>query len=424
MEITRVRVRKDFAPLSASCQIVVKTPASPTRQAYQSVAATYEPDRKITPCVILPQITLTADDGSLNSPYGNDKLSTDSQSFMWYEGDTPLSDIPEWEGLYNIRTDGSMRGAIEIKRNFMPQETAEIHFEGVIADERTGDNIKIISPSVTLSCVAAVAEDYAIAIGQETAIEYDPLIDPLALYLYRVSIGEIEYSDDDYNQAANDTKAFLLHIPLTFYKGNKAITDPKEEGNGMFYLASGPRFTSDYEDSADTVDKEDYDSEFVSLSWQEIVIDMRCVESGDYYIELGVYNDDGEEITLCQKCFSISRRYPKFRLRLNNQCDIPPTATQRYDKVLADNEGQIITHPELPIKIKWFTDTQYATEVEHNEGSHTLFQLEKTKIGSTHADDWIDTYVKAEQKPAHFRALGDSEIATLEDENGYPLIFN
>ena len=61
--------------------------------------------------------------------------------------------------------------------------------------------------------------------------------------------------------------------------------------------------------------------------------------------------------------------------------------------------------------------------MEHNEGGITVFDIQKTGIGSDYTDDWIDVATEAVQKPAYCVATDESGN-TLTDENGNILIFN
>ena len=90
---------------------------------------------------------------------------------------------------------------------------------------------------------------------------------------------------------------------------------------------------------------------------------------------------------------------------------------------MVDSEGKAVVNPESIISIVWYTDSAHATNVRHNEGGHTIFELAKTGIGNTADDDWLEVYTDAVQK-------GPYEIATDEnnevytDENNEPYIIN
>ena len=159
------------------------------------------------------------------------------------------------------------------------------------------------------------------------------------------------------------------------------------------------------------------DYEFISIAPSQIVIDLRLIEKADYLIK-GFVN--GKEQAKCQ--FSVKRVRPAFRCSPTNESSILPMQTERYDEVLVESEGRNIPCPGRTLKITWFTDTATKTNVQHNEGDTTLFDLRKAGVKDEYPDDWVDVYVKATHKDVHCIAGEGSDIYT--DESGNILIFN
>jgi hypothetical protein len=90
---------------------------------------------------------------------------------------------------------------------------------------------------------------------------------------------------------------------------------------------------------------------------------------------------------------------------------------------MVDSEGKVVECPESILSIVWYTDSAYKSHVQHNEGGHTIFKLEKTGVGDTFQDDWIDVYTEAIQKAAY--AIAEDENGnTWVDENDNVWIFN
>ncbi|MCS2962895.1 hypothetical protein NXV12_19140 [Bacteroides thetaiotaomicron] len=60
--------------------------------------------------------------------------------------------------------------------------------------------------------------------------------------------------------------------------------------------------------------------------------------------------------------------------------------------------GEIVPIPAPIIRMVWFTDSANKTRVQWQEGEKTVIMLDGTGIGETYLDDWLDVYIKAEQK--------------------------
>lgn len=403
MEITRKRIRKDFAPLSAAVSLVCRTSGSPLTQVYNGRAGTYEPNRTLTPTVIVPQVIVNANDGSLKTPYGNAMLA----NMKWLVNGVDITTISAWNGLYSIRTDGSLRGAIEIRRNVTVNERFELQFKGVIADQRTGTTIPIETDTVTLATNDASEDDYTISLGDDTIIQYDPSKDKLHLYNYKTSHGKATASAQA-EADATDENAYRRDIPIFLFKGDTLLT----EG----YTLRLDRVTG--ANSFTQIDTTEDDTEVIDMTLNSVTLDLRLVTKEDYLIRAYVGNKE-----MARAQFSVNRLYPVYRIRTTNGTAIAPTETERYDEAMVDCDGNIVDCPESIIKMVWKTDTAANTAVTHNEGATTIFMLQKTGIGNTYTDDWLDTYIEAEHKTAHFIAKNE-ENKIFTDGNGIPYIFN
>ncbi len=412
MEITRKRIRKDFAPLNAAVSLVCRTNGSPVTQVFNGKTGTYEPNRQLTPTVILPQVIVNASDGSLSSPYGNAMLA----NMQWLVNGVDITTLTDeageesqykWQGNYTIRTDGSNRGALELRRNVKVSEKFELQFKGVIVDQRLGVTIPIETDTVELATNDASEDDYAISLGEDTIIQYDPSKDKLHLYNYKVA-HDLETAGSQAEEDATDENAYRRDIPVFLYKGKEICQEAYTFK--LYRVNSTTSFT--------LVDPEADDNELIEITQNSITIDLRLITKADYMVRAYV----GTKLVARQQ-FSVNRLYPTYRIRTTNGTAISPSDTERYDKAMVDCDGNIVECPESIIKMIWKTDTAAKTGVTHNEGGTTLFMLEKTGIGNTYTDDWLETYIDAEHKPAHSIAA-DSSSNIYTDENGTPYIFN
>ena len=182
MEISRQRLRKVFAPLNAAVSIRVLTSGSPLTQVYNDKTGTFEPNRELTATVILPEVTLSTSDGSLESPYGNSMLS----SMKWYVNGVDISTLPEFAGKYAILSDGSTRGALQLSYNVPLEKQYSLHFEGVIADNRTGRTIPVKTEEVVVSTTSKAESTFSLSSSEDSIIRYCPVKDKQFLSLLNI----------------------------------------------------------------------------------------------------------------------------------------------------------------------------------------------------------------------------------------------
>lgn len=401
METNRKRVRKDFAPLTLSVSLACATQFSPVTQVFNAASGEYEPDRSISPTVLQPTIIANANDGSWPNHNANEHLA----NMVWKVNGIDITTIAEWAGKYTIDTVGATRGAITIYKNVLPGERFSLHFEADLVDNRLGALHPIVTDPIVLSTVDKAEDSYSMSIGESNAIYYNPFLDKRYLYDYKVAHG-FQVASAAEKAAATDKNAYLRSIPVYLYKGGTRITT-----GFTLKLYRVNSVNSLTEMSTDDV-------EVVAIDNTEIELDLRIIPKENYMIKAFV---GGTEVARIQ--FSVSRVLQSFHCSPANETDIPPEQTQRYDVAQVDSEGKIIEYPEAIIAIVWYTHTATKTHLRHNEGGHTLFDLNNTGIGNTYQDDWLEVATDARIKEAHSIASdGDGNIFT--DENGNILIFN
>lgn len=401
METARKRIRKDFDPLTVSPSVHCQSAGSPVTQVYNAALDQYEPDRSVSPTILQPVITAAAADGSWHTPHANSLLT----NMKWYENGVDISTIPAWSGKYSIDTVGSTRGALTIYRNLTPTERLSMHFEAELADNRLGVIHPIKTEGIILSTIDKSADSYGLSIGEATAMYYNPFLDPLQLYDYKLAMGLRQASAEDRAAAAADPNSYLRTIPITVFQGPNKLTSG--------YTIELYRLTN-----VNTITKLSAEKEVVAIEASGITLDLRVISKENYMIKALI---NGTEVARLQ--FSVERLIQGFSCTPTNDSAILPAQTSRYDQVLVDSEGKSIECPESIIAIVWYTDSAHKTAVRHNEGGHTIFDLAKTGIGNTYTDDWLEIYTEAIQKDAMAFAV-DENGNPLVDENGNPLIFN
>lgn len=404
MQIDKQRIRIDYAPLNVAVSTVLMTPNSPLTQVYNGFTDEHDPDRELTPTVILPQVVAAAADGSWGDPYSNQFLA----DMKWYANGKDITTLAEWTDKYAINeTVTSMKGALTIKKNLMPGESVALHFEGVLVDNRLGTRIPIATEPVTLSTSDKSQNMYSIGIGDDQIIQYDPFKDKLFLYDFKVSHGLLPASSAA-QAAATDENAYIREIPVTVYKGNEPMTTDYSLKLYRITGTSSPVLT---EMKAGT-------DELIGITATKITLDLRLVQKENYLIKAISENREVAQIQ-----FSVSRLNPSFSVRYKNGTAINPGDTQRYNEVMVDTDGNVVECPGSIIKFDWYTDTEAKKGVQHNEGDVTLFLLSKTGIGNSYNDSWLATYVTAEPKEAH-KVATDASGNIYTDASGNPYIFN
>ncbi len=407
MEITRQRIKIDYAPLTAAVSLVCLSKGSPLTQVFNGATGLYEPDRDLTATVIKPLVIVNASDGSLSSPYGNSMLA----EMHWYvldeDGESvDMATDSEWSEYVEIATSGSDRGTLTLSKNIPVGKQYSIHFEAVIADTRLGVNVPIVSDELVLSTTDASEDAYSLEIAEDTAIKYNPFEDKLYAYEYKVAHGQIE-ADADTEEAATDSNCYLRTIPITLYRGTDAL-----DADGYTIKVFQLDGTTQTELTADDT------NEFNEISSSQIVMDLRLVTKADYVVKAYV-----EDEIVSQIQYSVNRLYPKYRVKAKNGCDFAPTDKTRYDEAMVSSNGNIVENPGNLILMVWYTDTANKTGLQHNEGEKCQYVIDDTGIGKTSSTNWLEQYIMTEHKEALSVAVNE-DGDELTDEDGNQYIFN
>lgn len=404
METTRRRIRKDFAPLNVAVSVVCPTTGSPLTQVYSAVNGTYEPNREITATILRPIVVLNATDGSLDVPYGNAKLG----EVHWFANGKDISTLPDWNGKYAIRTDGSMNGSLMVSRNVAVNERITVHMEASVYDGRLGINIPIKTDGIVLSTTDKSEDMYSLALECSAAHQYNPFNDRLFRYEYKVSHGLQEASDEE-EAEATDENSYKFRVPVKLYRGAAQVDFGKYTLHLYRKNGTGPKEQLNVGAADEAID----------VTPSQILLDLRLIEDCSYTIEAEV---GGETVAGTQ--ISIAREHPVFRIEPSNISNFPPAAEQHYDEAAVSSNGHAVECASSIIYMVWNTVTaRLPTPKRHNEGQKTLFSLSEAGVGNTFESGWIEIFIEAEQKRAYSIAA-DEDGNVLVDEEGNTLIFN
>ncbi len=401
MESGKKRIRLEFAPLNVAVSMVLLTPNSPLVQVCNTLINQYEPDRTLTPTVVLPQVVANASDGSWPEPHSNSHLA----DMKWLSDGVDITTLPEWKGKYEIGTVGSTRGALTIKRNLTPNERISLVFTAVLVDNRTGINYPIQTDPVVLSSSVKSQDQYTVGIGDSQIIRYDVFKDKLSVYDYKVAHGIISASSTA-QKTATDENAYIRDIPVSVFRGENIVTS----GFTLKYYRVNADLT--------LTELQKTDDEVISFDNSHIVLDLRLLTKADYLIKVIADNRDAAQIQ-----FSINRVFQAFSIRPTNGTAISPSDIDRTDVAMVDCDGNIVECPEAMLRMIWKTDSETIKGKIHNEGQKTVFMLSSTGIGDNYTNDWLDVYVEAEHKESHCVATDENGNVFI-DETGTDLIFN
>jgi hypothetical protein len=399
-DVYKKRVRRDYAPLITSVQLVCTTPASPLGQIYNSENGQYEPDRTLTPTVIRPDVQAWAKDGSWKQKQVNSILA----SVKWYVNGNDISTLSGWSGLYSIETEGDNKGAITISKNVKEGDVFGLSFSAVFADSRFGRNVTIKSEEVVLTTSRKGDDNYSVSLDDAKEIQYDPTKDNLLIYDYEVAHGIITASDAK-RKAALDSNAYERTIPFTVRRSKTAVTSGFTV---KLYEISGTTLTEVSAAAATAVK---------AITTSGITLDMRLIKKKNYKIRIYV---DGTMVAEHQ--FSVTRIYQSVTCVPTNGAAIMENDVEQYNVAQAKAGGNIIKYPGLMLDITWKTDTYAKTGVEHNMGGEAVINLNRAGLGSGEDDSWMDVYTEYSLKEP-YKPAQDASGNGWVDSNGNAYIW-
>lgn len=395
MKTTQVRIRKDYAPLLVAVSIAIDGGA--TAQVYDDIEREFSPDRQLSPLTLQPILTAAASDGS-SVPYDVKDLS----DIKWFVDNTDITTLSEWNGLYTIHTEGSLRGSIAISKNLSAGTAHTLRFEAKLTDLRVGRVIQLRSEDVPLSCVDVAEDEWSLSL-EVSKFRYTPLFDRSR------SANPSSLSDVNVPNVKANPLSWLKTVPVSLYRGKSVYSGSAEVTLRVTDLSTGKELT--YDD----------DSEFIQIKDSEVWMDARIIDHGTYKVTAFVDN-----VERASGIFSIERVYPSYTIEIANKTSIAADATERNMEVLINCSSGEIPYPERVsevLRIDWYTDSEYAQKVPYGEGVSMCIDLAKSQIGDNYTDDWLDVSVESAYKePGAIVTDNDGKI--LVDANGVIYFMN
>ena len=409
----RGHTRVKFEPLNVSCSLVCLTPQSPMAQVINTTLSPieYEPDRSVTPTLVLPEVRAIDLDNVFQRGAVNQYLTLDSLDWT-VDGKSINSVWREGVDYEIIKTDDDTRGALKVFKNLGANEKAVLHFKGKFFDWRTGIILDVESGDEALICTDK-GENIMQCHIDKPVIEYDPLFDDLLLYDYKKAREISVYgSRADYING----KSFEQTINVVLTDGTtECATLPDGISMKLVKLGSDTALVANSEENP----------EVMEISYPNIKFDMRLIDKADYEVQF----------------LKGSTMVCRATIGLHTSCtmpvlgqgaigsDIAASQKEYFNSVLLNLADRQVEYPELYYLIQWFTQAKYndngtwkyATQKTWQRGVNMEAAVADLGIGLTQNNSFFDFWFELEaHKPCQL--LTDENGLILTDEDGNFLI--
>ena len=409
----RNHTRVKFEPLTVSCSLVCLTPQSPATQSINTtlIPIEYEPDRTVSPTVILPDVRANDIDNVFKHGSANEYLSLDT--LKWQVDGKDIGSVWTVGTDYEIVTDASdSRGALRVKKNLSANEKAVLRFFGEFIDWRTGIVYKVESDEMALTCTDK-GENVIQCHVDKPIIEYDPLFDDLLLYDYKVANNiPVQGSRESYKNG----KSFEQTVNVLLTSGTTELAS-LPTGTTMRLVNVGS--------TTPIVANSEANPEVTEISFPNISFDMRLVSKEEYSVQ---FLQNSKVIASATIGLHTNTTMPTFG-KPAYSADIAASQTEYFNSVLLNLLDRMVEYPELYYLIEWFTQAKYndngtwkyAAEKTWQRGVNMEAAVADLGIGITHNDSYFDIWFDV--NPHHACELvADEDNAVLTDEEGVMLI--
>ena len=409
----RGHTRVKFEPLNVSCSLVCLTPQSPMAQVTNATLspAEYEPDRSVSPTLVLPEVRVIDLDNVFQHGAANQYLTLDN--LEWTVDGNPIYSVwTEGVDFEIIKADNDTRGALKVFKNLGANEKAVLHFKGKFLDWRTGIILDVESGDAALTCTDK-GEDIMNCHIDKPVVEYDPLFDDLLLYDYKVARGIPVYgSRADYING----KSYEQTVNIVLTDGTKECST-LPDGISMKLVKLGS-------DTAIVANSE-ANPEVMEISYPNIKFDMRLIDKSDYEVQFLKGNT-----MICRATIGLhtSCTMPVFGQGTSGS-DIAASQSEYFNSAIINLADRQVEYPELYYLIQWFTQAKYndngtwkyAAQKAWQRGVNLEAAVSDLGIGLTNNNSFFDFWFELEaHKPCQL--LTDEDGLILTDEEGNFLI--
>lgn len=409
----RGHTRVKFEPLNVSCSLVCLTPQSPMAQVTNATLspAEYEPDRRVSPTLVLPEVRAIDLDNVFQHGAVNQYLTLDNLD--WTVDGNPIESV--WtEGVdYEIiKTEDDTRGALKVFKNLGANEKAVLHFNGKFLDWRTGIIIDVYSGDAALTCTDK-GDDIMNCHIDKPVVEYDPLFDDLLLYDYKKAREiPVHGSRADYING----KSYEQTVNIVLTDGTKEC-DTLPDGISMKIVKLGS-------DTA-LVANSEANPEVMEISYPNIKFDMRLIDKADYEVQ---FLKGSTMICRATICLHTSCTMPVFGQGTSG-ADIASSQKEYFNSAMLNLSDRQVEYPELYYLIQWFTQAKYndngtwkyAAQKTWQRGVNLEAAVSDLGIGLTKNNSFFDFWFELEAHKS-CQLLTDENGLILTDEDGNFLI--
>ena len=412
LQSQRTHTRVKFEPLNVSCSLVCLTPQSPTAQTVNTLLSPveYEPDRSVSPTIILPDVRAVDIDGVFKHGSANQYLSLDT--IKWTVNGEPIDEVWNSASDYEIITTADdSRGALRIYKNLNAGEKAVLKFSAELLDWRTGIGYIADSDEMPLTCTDKGESTYKCSVDKPL-VEYDPLYDDLLLYDYKVAHGISVGSRSQYVNGKCYEQS--IGVVLTF-----GIKEQSSLPSGVTMRLVELNSTTAIVPNSET------NPEVLLATYPNIKIDMRFIGHKDYEVQ---FIKDSKIIARATVGLHTSTSMPMDGKPVAG-ADIAASQTEYFNQVLVNLADRLVEYPELYYMIKWFTQAKvyksgawsYDAEKGWQRGTNMEAPIKDLGIGLTVNDSFFDIWFNIDaHEPCELCLDENSEV--LLDEDGVYLI--
>lgn len=406
MQITKNIIRRDYQPLSVAASIVVVSNSdSPLTQVYDELLNVFQPNRTLTPLVLMPRIELTAKDGSLQRNLTNADIAADSMK--WLLNGKDIKTVDGWKDAVQINTTATdKRGQIVISRNVMPSEVYALSFECDVPDTRTNKVVHIAIEPVLLTTTDHSEDDWEISVNGAHNVVYNPIVDMLAEMEYEMAQGIAAYNDTQLSEARKSADSYVQQWNVIVRKGKAEA--PTDLYTVNYYIHEGSKKVL-------LTDNNLGDYPITSISQKSLVVDLRMITNETFTIEVV----SSLERTVAMITLGAARRMEPVTWDYLNKTAAQATEDMRDDRALARAASGMVKYPERTHHILWFVTDARGINHELNMGATTRYSLKKYGLTDTAT---ISEFIATEDKPPYVRAI-TNEGAVLTDNQGREFIF-
>ena len=373
--------------------------------------AEYEPDRRVSPTLVLPEVRAIDLDNVFQHGSVNQYLTLDNLD--WTVDGNPIESV--WtEGVdYEIiKTEDDTRGALKVFKNLGANEKAVLHFNGKFLDWRTGIIIDVYSGDAALTCTDK-GDDIMNCHIDKPVVEYDPLFDDLLLYDYKKAREiPVHGSRADYING----KSYEQTVNIVLTDGTKEC-DTLPDGISMNLVKLGS-------DTA-LVANSEANPEVMEISYPNIKFDMRLIDKADYEVQ---FLKGSTMICRATICLHTSCTMPVFGQGTSG-ADIASSQKEYFNSAMLNLSDRQVEYPELYYLIQWFTQAKYndngtwkyATQKAWQRGVNMAAPVADLGIGLTQNDSFFDFWFDVNAHKS-CQPQTDENGLILADEDGNFLI--